>query len=277
METNDAVLDVVLITGASKGLGLAMARQLARRGHPLVLNARGATALREVSGELSRLTQVITVPGDVSEIAEELAGHALSYFGRVDVLINNASELGPSPMPRLEEHGWESLLRIYRVNVVAPLHLTQLVLPGMRARRHGTIVNITSDAAVNAYAGWGGYGSSKAALEHASRILAAELEGSGVRVLVVDPGDMNTEMHALATPGEDLSELASPEEVAPGIVSLLGDGGPAFARVEAARVSAGEVPGAGYQVPGAAGEVPGAGSQVPGTRSLVPATAEVLR
>jgi short-subunit dehydrogenase len=284
--------DVVLITGASKGLGLALARQLARRKHPLVLNARGAEALERLTKELSAQTEVLAVSGDVSEVAEELAAIAIERFGRVDVLINNASELGPSPMPRLEEHGWDSLLRIYRVNVVAPLHLTQLLLPGMRARRHGTIVNITSDAAVNAYAGWGGYGSSKAALEHASRILAEELNGSGVRVLVVDPGDMNTEMHALATPGADLSELASPDAVASAIVGLLDEPAP-FARVEAQRVGAGigdrvsglssEVPGAGsreaedvgagagYQVPGGRAEVPGAGYQVP------EAGAEVLR
>ena len=150
------------------------------------------------------------------------------------MLINNASELGPSPMPLLASHPWESLLRIYRVNVVAPIHLTQLVLPGMKARGRGTILNITSDAGANAYPGWGGYGSSKAALEHASRILAAELNGSGVRVLVVDPGDMNTEMHAQAEPGVDLSNLATPEEVAPAVVSLL-DGNQPFQRMEAQR------------------------------------------
>jgi short-subunit dehydrogenase len=228
--------DVVLITGASKGLGLALARRLARRGHPLIINARGAEGLREVSDELSRYTKVVAVPGDVSEIAEEISARALEQFGRVDILINNASELGPSPMPLLEEHSWESLLRIFRVNVVAPIHFAQLLLPGMRDRGRGTIVNITSDAAVNAYPRWGGYGSSKAALEHASSILAAELEGSGVRVLVVDPGDMNTEMHALAAPGANLAELASPEQVAPAILELL-DGNTPFARVEAQRLA----------------------------------------
>lgn len=214
--------DVVLITGASKGLGLAMARMLARRGHPLVINARGAETLREAERELAQLTEVVAVPGDVSEIAEDIAGAAIGRFGRVDVLINNASELGPSPMPPLEAHPWESLLRIYRVNVVAPIHLTQLVLPGMKARGRGTIINITSDAGTNPYPGWGGYGSSKAALNHASSILAAELSGTGVRVLAIDPGDMNTEMHALAEPGVDLSHLARPEEVAPTVLAEVG-------------------------------------------------------
>jgi short-subunit dehydrogenase len=213
--------DVVLITGASKGLGLALARQLARKGHPLVINARGEEELRRAQAELARDTEVLAVAGDVSEIAEELAGQALARFGRVDLLVNNASELGPSPLVALEEHPWQSLLRIYKVNVVAPLHLTQLLLPQMKARGRGAIVNISSDAAVNAYPRWGGYGSSKAALAHASRVLAAELEGSGVRVLVLDPGDMNTEMHALAEPGVDLSHLKTPDEVAPEILEAV--------------------------------------------------------
>jgi NAD(P)-dependent dehydrogenase (short-subunit alcohol dehydrogenase family) len=204
--------DVVLITGASKGLGLALAREFARRGHPLVINARGEEALRHAEEELARATQVLAVPGDVSEIAEVIAQKAIERFGRVDILINNASELGPSPMPLLTEHSWESLERIFRVNVVAPIHLIQLLRPA-------TIVNITSDAAVNAYPHWGGYGSSKAALEHASRILAKELPDA--RVVVIDPGDMNTEMHALAEPGVDLSHLPSPDAVAPKIIERI--------------------------------------------------------
>ena len=207
--------EVIAITGASKGLGLALARLFARRGHSLVINARGEE-LNDVERELSKLTNVVAVRGDVSEIAEKIAEKALERFGGVDVLINNASELGPSPMPLLCEHSWESLERIFRVNVIAPIHLIQLLRPR-------TIVNITSDAAVNAYPHWGGYGSSKAALEHASRILAAEMEGSGVRVLIVDPGDMNTEMHRLAEPGVDLSNLPSPDAVAPRIVEMIDD------------------------------------------------------
>lgn len=211
--------DVVLITGASKGLGRAFAHELARLGHPLILNARGAEELREVERELAPFTKVVAIAGDVSEIAEEIAARGIQEFGRVDVLINNASEIGPSPMPPLELYPWDALLRVFKINAVAPFHLIQLLLPGMRSRGHGTIVNISSDAAVNAYAGWGGYGGSKAALQHMSRILEKELEGSGVRVRVIDPGDMNTEMHRLAEPGVDLSHLPDPSSVAPRILA----------------------------------------------------------
>src|SRR5438046_10636085 len=200
----------ILITGASKGLGLAWARQVARRGHSLVINARGEAALREAERELAKITTVIAIAGDVSEVAEEIAAKS----GTVDILINNASELGPSPMPLLVDHSWESLLRIFRVNVVAPIHLIQLLRPH-------TVVNITSDAGANAYPHWGGYGASKAALEHVSRILAAELED--VRVLVIDHGDMNTEIHRLAEPGVDLSHLPQPDAVAPRILEVIDD------------------------------------------------------
>lgn len=210
-----------LVTGASQGLGRALATLLAKRGYALTINARGEEKLVEASRELSRFTVVERVAGDVSEIAEQLAERALYRFGPVDLLINNASELGPSPMPRLDAYPWDALLHVFKVNVVAPVHLAQLLLPAMNERGRGTILNITSDAGVNAYPGWGGYGASKAALEHASRTLAAELEGTGVRVLVVDPGDMNTEMHRLAEPGVDLSHLPTPDSVAPSILGLL--------------------------------------------------------
>lgn len=206
-------MKTVLITGASQGLGRALARLLARRGYRLVLNARNPERLQELAWELGALA----VPGDVSEIAEDLARAA----GPVDVLINNASELGPLPMPRLEDYPWDSLLCVLKVNAVAPLHLTQLVLPSMKARGEGLILNISSDAATNAYPGWGGYGASKAALEHLSRTLAVELEGTGVRVEIVDPGEMATRMHRDAIGGGDVSHLPPPESVAPRIVALI--------------------------------------------------------
>jgi NAD(P)-dependent dehydrogenase (short-subunit alcohol dehydrogenase family) len=216
-------------------LGRAVAQELARLGHPLIINARGERELREAERELSQFTRVVAIAGDVSEVAEEIATRGVQEFGRVDVLINNASDIGPTPMPPLELYPWEALLRVFKVNAVAPLHLIQLLLPGMRSRGRGTIVNVSSDAGVNAYPGWGGYGASKAALEHLSLVLAKEVEGSGVRVLVVDPGDMNTEMHRLAEPGVDLSHLPDPSSVAPRIVELLQDSTP-FERVEAQRM-----------------------------------------
>jgi len=207
-------MTTTIITGASQGLGRALARLFASRGHRLILNARRPEPLYELARELG----AVAVPGDVSEIAEEIAAAAA---GEAGILINNASELGPLPMPKLEDYPWDALMRVFRVNVVAPLHLAQLVLPGMKARGSGVIVNITSDAGVNAYPGWGGYGASKAALEHASRTLAVELEGTGVRVYAVDPGDMNTEMHRLAIPDADVTQLARPEDVAPSIAELV--------------------------------------------------------
>ena len=234
MQTNT----VALITGASRGLGLEIARAYARRGMRLVLTARGAAALADADAELSHLTRVIAIPGDVADRthAARLVSEAYDEFGRIDVLVNNASELGPSPLVNLEALSPEEFETILRINVVAPMRLTQLVLPAMRAQRTGLIVNVTSDAAVNAYPTWGGYGASKAALEHLSRIQAAELEGSGVRVYVVDPGDMNTEMHQAAEPGVDLSNLPGPATIAPAFVRLL-DETAAFGRFEASAVS----------------------------------------
>jgi short-subunit dehydrogenase len=206
-------MKTVLITGASQGLGRALARLLSSRGYRLVLNARNAERLQELAWELG----AIAVPGDVSEVAEAIAQAA----GPVDVLINNASELGPLPMPQLEDYPWDALLRVFKVNAVAPLHLAQLVLPSMKERGEGLILNISSDAATNAYPGWGGYGASKAALEHISRTLAVELEGTGVRVEIVDPGEMATQMHRDAIGGADVSHLPRPESVAPRIVALI--------------------------------------------------------
>ena len=213
----------MLLTGASRGLGYETAELLARRGARLAIVARGSEELESATARLRELTDVASVAADVSEEAERIVAATVARFGAIDVLVNNASELGPSPMPPLDSLPWDAFEHIIRVNTVAPLHLTQLVLPAMRNRGRGTILNITSDAGVNAYPGWGGYGASKAALEHLSRTLIAELEGTGVRVLLVDPGDMDTEMHRLAEPGVDLSHLPHPKEVAPALVSLLED------------------------------------------------------
>lgn len=224
---------VALITGASRGLGLEIAREYAAKGARLVIAARGAEALDAAAHSLREGTEVEALALDVSQDAERLVDAAVSRFGRVDVLVNNASELGPSPMPALEDYPWQELERVLRVNVLAPLHLAQLVLPAMRERGSGVIINVSSDAGVEAYPGWGGYGASKAALEHLSRTLAAELEGSGVRVYTVDPGDMNTEMHQLAEPGEDLSGLPEPRAAAPAFVRLVEEETAAFRRVKA--------------------------------------------
>jgi NAD(P)-dependent dehydrogenase (short-subunit alcohol dehydrogenase family) len=227
---------VALITGASRGLGRAVARLFAQRGFRLLLTARGADALRQVSDELSKHSDVLAVPGDVGEDAERIVAAGLERFGRIDILINNASSLGPSPMPTLDVYPWAALAQVFHTNVLAPLHLSQLVLPGMRAHGQGVIINVTSDAAVQAYPGWGGYGASKAALEHLSRVFAAELEGSGVRVYVVDPGDMDTQMHREAEPGVDLSHLPGPEVPAPAFLWLVEEETAPFGRFEAQRL-----------------------------------------
>jgi NAD(P)-dependent dehydrogenase (short-subunit alcohol dehydrogenase family) len=240
MELEDRI---AIITGGSRGLGLEVARAYAHRGARLVIAARGREALVAAADELAQVTEVEAVPVDVSEDAERVVEAAIRRFGRVDVLVNNASELGPSPMPQLEDYPWPDLQRVLRVNVLAPLHLAQLVLPGMRARREGVIINVTSDAGIEAYPGWGGYGASKAALEHLSRTLAAELEGTGIRVYVVDPGDMNTEMHRLAEPGEDLSHLPAPAASAPAFVWLVEQETAPFVRVEAQKLAANEAEG----------------------------------
>jgi NAD(P)-dependent dehydrogenase (short-subunit alcohol dehydrogenase family) len=226
---------VALITGASRGLGREIAILLAQQGARLIVTARGADALEATAHDLRKHTDVLSLAGDVADPAhvERLVEAGLGRFGRIDVLINNASTIGPSPMPTLERYPPAALADVFQVNTVAPLHLVQLVLPQMRERGDGVIVNITSDAAVQAYPTWGGYGASKAALEQLSRVLAAELDGSGVRVYIVDPGDMNTQMHQEAEPGVDLSHLPGPELSAQAIVRLIHHGTGPFGRFEA--------------------------------------------
>jgi NAD(P)-dependent dehydrogenase (short-subunit alcohol dehydrogenase family) len=233
-----ATQHVALITGASRGLGLEIARAYARTGLKLALTARGEAALKAAALELQEVTDVLAIAGDVADAshAQRLVDAARDRFGGVDVLVNNASELGPSPLPELVNLPLNAFEQVLRVNVLAPLGLIQAVLPSMVSSGSGLIINVTSDAGVEAYPTWGGYGSSKAALEHLSRVLAAELAGSGVRVYVVDPGDMNTEMHRLAEPGVDLSGVPGPAASAPAFVRLL-DETAAFGRFHAQNLS----------------------------------------
>ncbi|KQY64825.1 MULTISPECIES: SDR family oxidoreductase [unclassified Nocardioides] len=214
-------MPVALITGASLGLGHALARELSEQGWTLVLDARHAAALEAATHSLAG-TGHVAVAGDVADPRHRTSlVEAVEAAGGLDLLVNNASTLGTSPLPRFADLEEATFSRILEVNLVAPLALTRALLPTLRARR-GTVVNITSDAAVEAYEGWGGYGSAKAGLEHASRILAAE--EPDLRVLAVDPGDMRTAMHQAAFPGEDISDRPLPDSVAPRLVSLvLGD------------------------------------------------------
>jgi NAD(P)-dependent dehydrogenase (short-subunit alcohol dehydrogenase family) len=212
-------MPVAIITGASRGLGLALARELATEGWALVLDARGDDALQNAAAELRACTQVVAISGDVSDDAHRAALiDAAKDLGGVDLLVNNASVLGPSPQPRLERYPLGVLRDVYEVNVLAPLALVQHALPSLRDRR-GVIVNVTSDAATEPYEGWGGYGSSKAALEQWGNVLGAE--ETDVRVYTFDPGDMRTQMHQDAFPGEDISDRPDPETVVPALRALL--------------------------------------------------------
>ena len=219
-----------VITGGSRGLGRALARALADRRWRLILDARGADDLVAVADELSARTDVVVVPGDISDDEHRRALIDAAGGGRLDLLVNNASLLGPSPQPRLAEYDLQTLARVYDVNVFGPLRLTQLALPLLRASA-GHVLNVTSDAAVEGYEGWGGYGSSKAAFEQWSRVLAAE--EPAVRVWWVDPGDMNTRMHQEAFPGEDISDRPPPEAVVPALLELI-DRDPPSGRYQAA-------------------------------------------
>jgi NAD(P)-dependent dehydrogenase (short-subunit alcohol dehydrogenase family) len=207
-----------LITGASRGLGLSLARALADRGWQLILDARGGEALTAAHAELAPLTRVVAVPGDVSDPAHRLQLESEARaLGGLDALINNASTLGESPLPSLLDYPLRSLETVFRTNVVAPLGVIQSVRasfkPGAR------IINVSSDAAVEAYEGWGGYGAGKAALEQLSAVLAAE--NPELHVYWVDPGDMRTQMQQDAYPGEDISDRPLPEESIPGFLALL--------------------------------------------------------
>jgi len=207
-----------LITGASRGLGLALARGLAGEGWALIIDARGAEDLETARAELADLTRVVAIPGDVRDEEHRRAlADAARDAGGLDALVNNASILGPSPQPELLDYPLDVLEEVYRANTIAPLALIQSV---RRELKQGArILNITSDAAVEPYEGWGGYGSSKAALEQLSNILAAE--NPDLRVYWTDPGDMRTRMHQEAFPDEDISDRPLPEESVPGLIELL--------------------------------------------------------
>jgi NAD(P)-dependent dehydrogenase (short-subunit alcohol dehydrogenase family) len=209
---------VALITGASRGLGHALALEFARQGADLVVNSRAFSAnqLEQTRREVEALgAKVLTVVADVADRAdvERLAAEALARFGRVDILVNNASELGPTPMPYLTDYPIEYFEKVLRTNVIAPFLLTRALIGQMLARGAGSIINVSSDAGVVGYPGWGAYGISKAALDHLTRTWGAELAGTGVRINSVDPGSMDTEMHRAAEPEEDPAQWAKPEQV----------------------------------------------------------------
>ncbi|MDD9938600.1 MAG: SDR family NAD(P)-dependent oxidoreductase [Myxococcales bacterium] len=216
----------VLITGGSRGLGRALALELARRGARLALVARHANALDDVVAEIGAIgAEAHAIVGDVGDKHDihPIAHEAAALLGPIDVLINGASTLGPTPMPLLLDTECEDLERVMEVNLLGPFRLTKLIAGNMALRGRGVVVNVSSDAAVEAYPGWGSYGVSKAALDHLTRTFAAELGDVGVRFLSIDPGEMDTRMHRDALPDADPSTLAQPEQVAAVMASLVAD------------------------------------------------------
>ncbi len=218
-------MPVAIVTGASQGFGRAVATDLAKDGWSLVIDGRRARPLEEVGGSLEALgVPVRAIAGDVTDADHRAAlVQSAEELGGLDLLVNNASTLGPSPLPGLDRYPLDALVRVYEVNVFAPLALVQLALSSLR-RAHGTVVAISSDAAVEAYEGWGGYGSSKAALDQVHRVLAAEQPE--LHVYQFDPGDMRTQMHQAAFPDEDISDRPEPESAVPSFRRLLASGAP---------------------------------------------------
>ena len=225
----DREAPVAIVTGASRGLGLALARSLSERGWRQVVDARGADDLHRTAAPLPGVT---AFAGDVTDDRHRRALVAATG-GRLDLLVNNASALGPSPRPALADFPLDELARVYEVDVLAPLALVQLALPLLRPG--SAIVNVTSDAAREPYPGWGGYGSAKAALEQLTAVLAAEHPRLGVYTF--DPGDMRTALHQEAFPGEDISDRPPPELSVPGLLELI-ETRPASGRYSAAELTA---------------------------------------
>ncbi|HEY2476346.1 MAG TPA: SDR family oxidoreductase [Candidatus Cybelea sp.] len=225
---------VAVVTGGSRGLGKALARELLGKGLRVIIDGRDAPDLERAREELAPFGEVVAIPGDVTDPGH---AHALiaaaDRFGRLDLLVNNASTLGKTPLPAIDQLDRGTFGALFDVNVFAPIHLTQHALKLMAHSELGTIVNVTSDAGVEAYPGWGGYWATKAALEHVSRVLAAELEGRSTRVLVFDPGDMNTAMHRDAIPDADPAELRDPTDSARALLRAVAGMADGFARVRA--------------------------------------------
>jgi NAD(P)-dependent dehydrogenase (short-subunit alcohol dehydrogenase family) len=213
-----------LVTGASRGLGRALAEQLAEKGARVVLVARGEAALGDVLSGIRRRGGVAhALAADLGDkhAVHPLAAAAAELVGPIDLLVHNASELGPTPLRPLLDTACEDLERVLQVNLVGPFRLSKIVAGSMALRRCGTIVHVSSDASVNAYAGWGAYSVSKAALDHLGRLLAAELGEHGVRVFSVDPGEMDTAMHRAALPDTDPRTLLEPAAVAARILGMI--------------------------------------------------------
>jgi NAD(P)-dependent dehydrogenase (short-subunit alcohol dehydrogenase family) len=231
---------VAVITGASRGLGRAMSVAFAREGADLVLCARGENELKNVADEArAQGANVLTVVADMglTRDVERLVVLALERFDRVDILVNNASEIGPTPLPYLIDYPPHVFNDVVKVNLMAPFHLIWSLLGGMLQRRDGVIINVSSDVAVHGYPGWGAYSVSKAALDGLTRTWAAELEATGVRIYAIDPGDMNTDMHRAALPDDDPADLADPTEVAEAFVELAtGSIDPGTGRLEASEL-----------------------------------------
>jgi NAD(P)-dependent dehydrogenase (short-subunit alcohol dehydrogenase family) len=233
--TTTRTTNTAIVTGGSKGFGRALATELARQGWAVIIDGRDAGVLHRAAADIG----AFGVTGDVTDPAhrDQLMATALQAGGRLDLLVNNASTLGASPLPSVRLYPLEDLRHVFETNVLAPLALVQLAWPFLAANG-GAVLNISSDAAVEAYEGWGGYGSSKAALDQLSNVLA--IEEVGVRVWSLDPGDMRTDMHQAAFPGQDISDRPEPGTVVPAVLTLLGHHPPS-GRVKASQLHRAEV------------------------------------